>query len=1289
MASLLLYILTMAVSFVTFNVNGCANATKRSEIIQYLKTFESDIIFLSETHSTPLDENEWSFNWGGPCFFSHGTSSSGGLAILFSNKVNIDNVDLQQLVPGRCLYLNLTTNKNNLHLVNIHSPTSGEDRLYFLKQLDGLLSKVNKDELMIVGGDFNSTLYPEKDRKSKKETHKPSSDALYKIVRKYSLVDVWREFYPDKIEYTWCRTIDDQRSSAARLDRFYISGSYHQLARSAQILPPFRSDHSPLKISLQLSPTSKKAGHWCLNQSILNEQQYIDEITHFWTQWNLNRTNFQSLNLWWDVGKSHIKTITKEYCSSRSKIQRSMQKQIEAEILYLENQNNKSDSSQSSLNELKQQLHEIQLNQVKGACIRNRFDFAHHLNSPTKFFFNLEYKRGCSRTIPHLEDDNGTIQKEPTKIAEIAKSFYMNLYTKSPTDQQAQNKLLKNIPTLSDSSKDILEQDLTFEEFTRAIKESPSNKSPGIDGLPFEFYRKFWNLMGQDLFDVFNYSVQNNVLPKSCTRSVITLLPKTGNLGLIKNWRPVSLLCTDYKLLTKVLSNRLRNSLDEVIHPDQTYTVPNRTIYHNLSLLRDSINIANLNNVPLGIVSLDQEKAFDRVDHDWLFKTLSAMGYGPNFISYVKLIYQDPECLLKINGDLTNSFKFGRGIRQGCPLSGSLFAVCIEPLLHYIRESPKIKGFSADQTNYNKLSGYADDINFFVTRNSEFNFLAHAVKLYELASSAKVNAIKSKGLWCGSWKHRTDSPLNFTWVNNGLKFLGVHLGNDAIFEMQNWNGLYDVIKSRLGKWKTIFPYLSLRGRVLIINFLGASKLWHKMHILSPPRSLQNDIQRLFISILWLDKRHWVSKELLTLHPHDGGLGLVDIGAKVASFRIGFLKQMLYSDVFHPSFAMCAYIFRQHLSLNYDQQWLTSNIPREHWPSSAKVFQYMRDCIYAQACQTVLTNTDDTTVETVLNEAIFFNSSFHFDYPISNSLLYLARITKIGDLFNCDGSSKSLEDIHELIPHRSVRLLSKEVNGLIECLPTAWKDLLNEADLTSISSSYSCKKVFILDRFDDESFYELATFPNKDIYYHICRSYYADENENFPGYKWKDILLSERYPTFSAFYVFPIPKEHGDIQWRISHGAIANQLFRYNAGFSLTPNCLFCSELDDLKHTFIECPNNDEICTLVINLLGKIDPQYILTLEDYILLSKKRSRNTKQMNLIFVLAKSAIYKSLSNKSYGCGCTSPVVIFTSKLKSIIQTEFEFYRLTNNIERFLLFWCCNEAFCAIENEELIFYF
>uniref|UniRef100_A0AAQ4R1S1 Reverse transcriptase domain-containing protein n=1 Tax=Gasterosteus aculeatus aculeatus TaxID=481459 RepID=A0AAQ4R1S1_GASAC len=266
--------------------------------------------------------------------------------------------------------------------------------------------------------------------------------------------------------------------------------------------------------------------------------------------------------------------------------------------------------------------------------------------------------------------------------------------------------------------------------------------------------------MGEDLLTVFKESFKDRMLPLSCRRTVITLLPEKGNLQEMKNWRPVSLLCSDYKILFKALANWLREVMTQVIHKDQTYCVSGRSILDSVSLIRDILDISGSLGIRTGLTSLDQEKAFDRVEHLFLWKTLERFGLSPGLTAMIKVMYQDIESVLKINGSLGAPFRVRRGVRQGCSLSGMLYELAIEPLLCKIRANiggQVLKGFNKGFI----LPAYADDIVIFGT-----------------LSGAKVNWAKSEALAVGNWREGLPSlPRGGADLEkDGFKYLGVYVG---------------------------------------------------------------------------------------------------------------------------------------------------------------------------------------------------------------------------------------------------------------------------------------------------------------------------------------------------------------------------------------------------------------------------------------------------------------------------------------------------------------------------------
>ena len=198
------------------------------------------------------------------------------------------------------------------------------------------------------------------------------------------------------------------------------------------------------------------------------------------------------------------------------------------------------------------------------------------------------------------------------------------------------------------------------------------------------------------------------------------------------------------------LANRLLPVLPNIIHTTQT-AVYGRQIDQTIHLIRDLIDLANKEDETVAFIFLDQEKAFDRVNHDFLFKTMRAFGIGEGFIKWISILYSNASALVNVNGFLTTPIPFKRGVRQGCPLSSMLYVLVIEVLAAQLRTNPNIVGFQIEQEKI-VSAHYMDDTTIIIKQNRCFKEVIKELSDYEEASGAKVNYKKSKGLWTGSWK---------------------------------------------------------------------------------------------------------------------------------------------------------------------------------------------------------------------------------------------------------------------------------------------------------------------------------------------------------------------------------------------------------------------------------------------------------------------------------------------------------------------------------------------------------
>ena len=493
---------------------------------------------------------------------------------------------------------------------------------------------------------------------------------------------------------------------------------YLGLVTSVGIFPFFRSDNSYVHLNINL-PFGVKCGKglWKFNTAHLQEEAFCDKIERFWMQWRAEKDRFLSLSSWWDTGKARLKRLIR--CLSREMTSEKNQTitEFNKRMQVVQKRLNDGEQLPGLLEEIKAELESKLLIKAKGAQLRARIQWAEEGELSTAYFLCQEQVRGQQSLISGIRRRDGSIATTTKDMLRVWRDYYFRLFSSTPLKEEEQEVFLSSLERkLSEAESELCEGDLTEGECERALHKMPSNKSPGVDGLPVEFYVRFWGLLGPDLTNVFNSCFHQGRLPVSQRSGAITLLYKKGDILDTSNWRPITLLCADYKIVAKALSLRLLCVIAAVVSPDQSCGIPGRFMGENVHLLHDIVNYSSMEGVSGAILSLDQEKAFDRVEWSYLAKVLVRMGFGESFRSWVRLLYTEVFSAVTVNSFVTEQFPVTRGVCQGCPLSPLLYLLVAESLACTIRADPKINGFPLPGGDKRvKVSQYADDMSAFVT----------------------------------------------------------------------------------------------------------------------------------------------------------------------------------------------------------------------------------------------------------------------------------------------------------------------------------------------------------------------------------------------------------------------------------------------------------------------------------------------------------------------------------------------------------------------------------------------
>lgn len=879
----------MSLLILSINVNGLRDGNKRMAFLHWVKQLNADVICLQELHLVPSEAQAWFSSSGFNVLASPGTHRSCGVALLYRPSLTL--VDSWMDDCGRFVMVELSNGGLGFRVANCYAPNRNPDRNLFFDSISPVL---DPSVPTTICGDFNTVLDPSVDRRSSSlpSSYRESTKILKRLFSDMGVVDVWRHLHPHSSAFTWTKP---DGSCASRIDLIGHPQAWLPSVSSSEIIACPYSDHDAVSLSFAIPETFPRGpGYWKLNTSILDDPEYIRLISTFWASWKDQQLSYHSLQSWWDMGKFKIKNLSIRFCSSRSKARNALRSELTARAATYKAQLDS--GCVSILDDYKTvtaELATLDLEVAKGAQVRSRARWCEEGETSSAYFFRMEKKRGREGWISSIRLADGSVVSDLPGLLSGWSNFYHDLFTSVDTDVAMQEELLANLESVLDKGDaDLCEGSLTVEEALTALKGMAHRKCPGYDGLPMEFYVRLWDVLGSDLVAVLNRAHQAGALSATQRRGVITLLYKKGDRLDMTNWRPITLLNVDYKIAARSVAGRLLKVIGKVVSPDQTCGIPGRYIGENVRLCCDAIAYANEHNVPLAVLSLDQEKAFDRVEWPFLLATLEKMGFGPSFIQWVKTFYTGTQSAIQVNGYLADFFSLSRGVRQGCPLSPLLYVLVVEVLAANIRASPDIQGLTLPGVAEPCVtSQYADDTTILVCTDESILQVFKIYEKFERASGAKLNPTKSKGLWAGSWRDRTDPPVPMKWSSESLHSLGVYMGNRNLDE-DNWRPRIDSFDNVLASWRQ--RSLSLQGKALVSNALALSGLWYVSSLMTMPEWALQDINKSLFGFFWSGKRDLVARNVVCQPRSAGGFAVVNVAAKTQALHAQWIRRSVVS-----------------------------------------------------------------------------------------------------------------------------------------------------------------------------------------------------------------------------------------------------------------------------------------------------------------------------------------------------------------------------------------------------------
>ena len=888
----------------SLNIQGLRDSRKRASVFRSVKREHIDIIALQETYLMEKDLNMLKNEWEGTIHLSEGTVRSKGTVTLFSKDIDASIIQEVFTSSGRLVISSLEVGGDMLFIVNSYAPTDDRSKIDFYHQLNSVIKQnINNEYLdnIIMMGDFNCTLNNRLDIISGNYHNENTIKHFQHNIEDLNLEDCWRLFNPNIKEHTWKR-----RKIARRLDYLFASNSLLPFIKSCNIRSLGFSDHRAVIGDLEFYTFIRGRGSFKMNVSILEENDFSRLIENTITN-TLKEYDKYTPDLRFEMLKVRIREAAQHYSIKKSKLRNDIEKKLQNQLNNIETElanDPNNEELNKSYEKVKSQYESIQMEKTKAARIRARIKWMEQGEKNTKFFMSLEKSRSTANTIFKVKLENGSTSVQEGEITEAIANFFEKLYK---DEQKFKNSKFKefirglNINKLTHEQKIECEKQLTEDEIYDALKGMNSGSAPGLDGLPVELYRKFWVLLKGPLLEYYNYSFSIGTLSESTQVGLITLIHKGKQLPreIIENWRPITLTNIDYKIIAKVLANRLKRVIGYLVGTHQQGFIKGRNIANVIRKIDDILDYQRAKKINDILFAVDFKQAFDRINADYIQKMLKLFDFGPVMSAWIEILFKNRTACIKNGGHISRFFEVRRGVRQGCPIAPLIFLLAVEILALKIIQSPKIKGIKLPNGEIIKILLFADDTTFLVKNLIDIREILSRLKEFSVFSGLLLNNKKSFLMFTNNKIIHGYEELNIQ-ISSKVKILGITFSNNqtAGTLSENWNGRIKKMINLLSLWSR--RQISILGKIQLIKTFGLSQFIYIMQSISIPKNVLEDINRIFFRFIWQKQftnkntLERVRREVMYSDKNKGGLNMVNIIDFQNSFLLDWAEKLLMS-----------------------------------------------------------------------------------------------------------------------------------------------------------------------------------------------------------------------------------------------------------------------------------------------------------------------------------------------------------------------------------------------------------
>lgn len=840
----------------TLNITSIRSSVKLDSLKDFLYAADVDIALLQEVTDINLEDI-----YGYNVHSNAGNGNALGTAILTKEGIIVQEVE--KLTSGRGIACTI----HNTRIINVYAPSGSNNRrnraMFFKYEIVPLFRGCKNN--VILAGDFNCVLSP-KDQVPNFNT----CIELDYIIRELRFTDTWEYTHGDAPGFTFIT-----RTSASRLDRIYVANNVTDRILHAEVWPTSFTDHAAYicVLNMERQGTYRARGYWKLNVRHLYDVECHERFNKTWEICEQRFSSYNSALSWWlSCAKPKLRRMLIDYSKEKAFWYKKTSEFYFQCLRDLYKLDESAINNYVQIKRIKAKILSLKRKQLDGYQVRARMQNCISKEETSIFHIIREKKRGQRKIINEIKRPDGTILTAQNDIKTEIYNYFAALMTGSAVNAEQQEDLLRHVrASLSTEASNSLTAEVDEDDLETAIVQSSKNKSPGPDGLPAEFYQVFYEKLKSKLLLVCKELMDSERdIPEEFLAGVVVLIPKNPLGTSIGNLRPITLLNSDYKIMTRILARRLKMIMHEVTGPYQTAVGKDRSILQTVCEYRDVIATAEVLNINCALMTLDFEKAFDRVNHEYLFRTMYKMGFPQSFVNLVRRILKNSSSKIMVNGQLTKSIHFKSSVRQGCPMSMALFAIAIEPLLATLEQ--QLQGLHMNDQKI-VCKAYADDVGLILTNEDDVRKALAIVNKYELASGAKLSRNKSSIMNIGGGiSVQNVQQLN---VVDRMKILGIeyrcHIKQTIAV---NYRNLLASVRASVRQHS--MRYIDEIQKSALVNLYIISKINYVAQVLPMPRDTATRIMSALGHFISRGNLFKVKFDTLTLSAENGGLNLIDI-----------------------------------------------------------------------------------------------------------------------------------------------------------------------------------------------------------------------------------------------------------------------------------------------------------------------------------------------------------------------------------------------------------------------------